>query len=157
MSFEKIRYRGHNNYDQAEASNEAATLATPNGPGESMTIQAMAEDADLNVLMKRFGVTGKMPENVLIPEYGDYSEISDYRSAWEAVTRANEQFMTIPADVRAKFDNDPQKYLDFCSEPQNRGEMLKLGLLKPEILKAAADAETKAAADAAARDNPPTK
>ena len=72
-------YRTPHNYDWVEASDDAARAVGPYG--ESMTVQSMAEDADINVLMKRFGVTGQMPQSVRIPEYGDFTGVRDFASA----------------------------------------------------------------------------
>lgn len=122
-----IKYRGHNAYDAKAASDEATIQGDY---GESLTIQSQAEDADINVLMKRYGLTGKMPENPYVPTYGDFSQVTDYRSALDALRNADEAFMQIPADVRARFNNDPQRYLEFASDENNWAEMHKLGLTK---------------------------
>lgn len=121
--------RSEFNYDRKEASDEVAV--GPGGP--SLTVQSQSEDADINVLMKRFGVTGKFPENPRIPEYGDFSQVRDFRSAWDACAKAADDFMQYPADFRARFDNDPQMFLQFVSDPVNIPEMRKLGLFKPEV------------------------
>lgn len=125
-----INYRAHNGYDVKAASDEAAELATPDGPGVSLTVQSQAEDADINVLMHRYGITGRMPENVRIPSYGDFTEVTDFRSALEAVRRAEEGFMELPARVRAEFQNDPQLLLQFAADPANLPRMRELGLAK---------------------------
>lgn len=126
MAFKGITYRAHNGYDTKAASDEAAVVN--NEP--SMTIQSMTEDSDINVLMERFGITGKFPENPRIPMYGDFSEITDFRSALEAVDKANQMFLEYPAQLRAMFDNDPQLFMEFCNDPNNRPKMAELGLLK---------------------------
>lgn len=110
------------NYDLDAASDETAYRET----SKSLTVQSMTEDADLNVMMARFGVTGKMPENVRLPQYGDFSHITDFQSAMNAVTEAEEEFMSLPASVRARFENNPQLLLDFCENPANISEVKKL-------------------------------
>lgn len=109
------------NYDVTEASD--ATAIAPGGP--SLTVQSMTDDADLNVLMKRFGVTGQLPENPRLPSYGDFFHISDYRSALEAVHTSYSDFMEFPADVRAQFENNPQLFLDFVENPGNIEQVKK--------------------------------
>lgn len=111
---------------------ERSDLTAQKEFGESMTVQAMAEDADLNVLMHRYGVTGKMPENPLVPVYGDYSGVRDYRTAWEACRKAEAAFMEFPAQVRARFDNDPQIFLDFCGNPANLPALREMGLARKQ-------------------------
>lgn len=117
------------NYDRAEASRACATSFEGT---VSLTVQEHAEDADINVIVKRFGITGVMPQNHRVPEYGDYTGVNDYRSAIEAVRAADEHFMAMPAEVRARFENDPQRFMDFCAVPDNLNEMRKLGLAVPE-------------------------
>lgn len=117
------------NYDVEAASDAAAVVPS----GVSSTIQSAAEDADINVMMKRFGVTGKMPDSVRLPQFGDFSGVNDYATALQAVIDADDEFMVLPADLRARFANSPQKFLEFCSDEKNRDELDKLGLLKPKV------------------------
>lgn len=109
------------NYDVEEASDASAYVETM----PSLTVQSMTEDADLNVMMQRFGVTGKLPENVRLPSYGDFSYVSDYRSAIEASRAAADSFLQFPADIRASFDNDPQLFLDYVEDPRNIAQVQK--------------------------------
>lgn len=115
------------NYDVKAASD--STSVEP-GPEPSLTVQSMSEEADINVMMKRYGITGKMPESPYVPQYGDFSQVQDFRTGLMAIQAASEQFMLYPADFRARFDNDPQLFLEFCENPANRPEMAKLGLLR---------------------------
>ena len=96
----------------------------------SKTVQADLEDADINMILKNFGVTGKLPQNVRQPMYGDFTGIDDYRSAIEAVRLAEESFNAMPAEVRAEFRNDPQLFLEFCETPGNEAELRRLGLIE---------------------------
>lgn len=95
------------NYDTVQASDDSAC----DTKGDSLTVQSQAEDADINNLMRRYGITGAFPENPRVPQYGDFTHITDFRSALEAVRSAEESFMAFPAEVRSRFDNDPQKML----------------------------------------------
>ena len=134
--------RGANGYDPKEASDQACTTAEPASWGPSLTIQSQTDDADINILMERFGITGKMPENPHIPQYGDFEGISDYRTAIEAVRIAQESFMTIPAKVRAEFDNDPQRFLEFMGDPANLEKARSMGLAKPAPVTPAPEQKT---------------
>ena len=40
--------------------------------------------------------------------------------------------MSMPPDVRAKFNNDPAQFIAFCENPENLPEMQKLGFTSPE-------------------------
>lgn len=100
----------------------------------SLTQQHMAEECDINYIVERFGVTGQLPEGpVYTPTYGDFTGIGDYRQALDAVSQANDAFMSLPANIRERFDNDPALFVDFCSstDPGDRSEAIELGLIPP--------------------------
>lgn len=94
---------------------------------ESLADQSQKDDADINVIVAR-ALAGQQLPDVRAPQYGDFSEIGDYRSAVTAVREMEERFMTLPAKVRARFENDPQALLEFCSDEANRDEAIALGL-----------------------------
>lgn len=119
--------RAYGLYD-AKAASDAVGLVCV-GPGK--TIQSMKEEADINTIVKNFGVTGQLPTGVRVPEYGDFMVVDDYRSALEALTSAEKSFMAMPAEVRDRFKNDPQEFLEFCNDARNLDEMRKLGLAVP--------------------------
>jgi phage internal scaffolding protein len=112
------------NYDRDQAS--ADTALACNDP--SLAQQHMADDADINTIVKRFGLTGQLPENVRLPEYGDFTGINDYASALRALSEADENFLEIPAELRARFHNSPQRFLEFVENPTNLEELYSLGL-----------------------------
>lgn len=94
----------------------------------SLAVQSQRDEADINTIVRNFGVTGNLPANVRVPSYGDFTGVDDYRSAIEAVRAAEASFMAMNAKVRAEFDNDPQLFLEFCENPANVERMKELGL-----------------------------
>lgn len=115
----------------AAVSRETA-IVTDTEKYPSRTIQSAKDDADINVIVKRFGITGQMPASPRLPSYGDYSGVIDYQSAMNVIVQAKEAFMELPAEIRAKFGNDPQAYLQFASDPENIDSMRKMGLAIPK-------------------------
>lgn len=113
----------------------------------SLTIQSMAEDADINVIVKRFGISGTLPQSVVPPTYADYSDVMDYHTAMNAIRKADEAFMAMPADVRTRFNNDAGYFVDFCSKPENLDELRKLGLANASVQVPSADVSAPPAAD----------
>jgi hypothetical protein len=97
---------------------------------ESLTVQSQKDESDINNIIRRFGLTGEMPTNPVMPQYGDFTGIKDYQSALNQIIKAKEDFMTLPPEIRKRFNHDPQILLDFISDPQNQEEAVKLGLLK---------------------------
>jgi phage internal scaffolding protein len=112
------------NYDRDEVS-LVSGLATPE---PTMAQQQFKEECDINVICERFGLTGELPVAGRMPTYGDFTGVGDFQSAMEAVVLASEAFMALPALVRERFSHDPQRFVEFCSDPANLEEARKLGL-----------------------------
>jgi len=133
MSFIPLFLRTDNNYDMDEVSRETACVPDvdpDNGEVlESMTQQQFATEVDINEIVRRFGLTGQLPENYREPLVGDFDGIVDYHTALNAVIAAEENFMLVPATVREEFGNDPQKLLQFVSNKDNRDKAIELGLI----------------------------
>jgi len=98
----------------------------------SRTVQADSVDADINVIVRRFGLTGKLPEALHLPSYADYDDVFDFHSAQLAILEGEREFMSIPAEIRAEFDNDPGLFFRFASNPDNIDALRDLGLAKPK-------------------------
>lgn len=120
------------NYDVMAVSDETALVCLD----PTLTQQQFKDDADINIIVERFGITGRVPENPRIPAYGDFTGISDYRTALHAIRDADEAFMALPGMVRKEFDNDPQRYLEAFYDPSKEDRLRELGLLKPKPLPA---------------------
>lgn len=116
------------NYDMEAASLESGLAC----PEPTLAQQQFKEECDINTIVKNFGLTGQLPENVRMPVSGDFTDaVTDYQSALNMVIEADAAFMKLPADVRAEFQNDPQKLLLFLEDDKNRERAVKLGLLVP--------------------------
>lgn len=115
------------NYDRNKASDESGLKCED----PSLAVQSERDEVDINTIVRRFGLTGRLPDDVRLPQYGDFTGITDYREALHAVMAADEAFMKLPAELRGRFHNDPQAFLVFCSDEKNREELGRLGLLKP--------------------------
>ena len=124
------------NYDTNLASEESALYCTDG----SRTQQNFKEECDINTILKRFNVTGQLPVSPLQPEYGDFSGVTDYHSALNAVMAAQDAFNALPATVRNRFANDPAAFVDFCSDEANRDELRDMGLLASDLAPTAASA-----------------
>lgn len=101
----------------------------------SLAQQHFLEDSDINTIVARFHLTGEVPQLQQLPSYADYGDqIFDFQSAMNAVRHATETFMQLPADLRARFHNDPQEFLQFTSDAGNMPEARKLGILSDEAI-----------------------
>lgn len=122
------RVRTRFNYDTNAISADTALVC----PDDGKTQQHFKKECDINTIVQQFNLTGQLPDNLRIPQYIDYKGVFDFQSAMQTMMEADEQFMTIPAHIRAQFDNSPQKFLEFCSHEGNRPALKELGLLKAE-------------------------
>lgn len=98
----------------------------------SLAQQHMKDECDINNIVERFGVTGQLPvASSIPPTYGDFTGVNDYRTALDLVMAADESFMSLPAKIRERFNNDPAELVDFVSDINNRSEAIDLGLIPP--------------------------
>jgi len=99
----------------------------------SMAQQHFKDECDINQIMARYQRTGVLSDvpGSSRPMFGDFSNVSDYQSAQNAIVDVHDSFMSLPSSVRARFNNDPGYLLDFLAKVENRDEAISLGLVNP--------------------------
>lgn len=112
-----------------DAETAVEALTSSGEPGESMTQQEFAQESDINYIAERYGLTGKMPQVLDLPTYGDFTGVFDYATANQVLIDAQTSFMQLPAKVRARFQNNPQALLEFLADETNREEAVALKLV----------------------------
>ena len=117
------------NYDRDAVSNETALECLD----ESKAIQSAEEESNINTIVRRFGISGELPNQVAMPQSGDFTNIPDFHTAMNLVRKAQEEFVRVPAEIRARFNNDPGRFMDFFDDPANYDEALKLGLVNARL------------------------
>lgn len=113
-------------YDVQEAS-QASALQVHLMPSE--TIQSFGAEADISNIVKRYYATGEFPVRRELGEYGDFDDAMDLRQMLDEVRRGEQTFLKVPADVRARFDNDAGTFLEWIHNPEHHDEAADLGLL----------------------------
>lgn len=106
--------------------------------GESLTQQHFAEEANINSIMGRYARTGILGNPSTGPARqpfeGDFSQNLSFHEMQNKIVDAQTSFDNMPSHIRNKFENDPQKLIDFLSTEKNLEEAQALGLVnKPEI------------------------
>ncbi|WNK13017.1 MAG: internal scaffolding protein [Microvirus sp.] len=114
------------NYDVDQASEDSGL----SGFDAGFTQQSFKDECDINEIVRRFGLTGQLPEDLRVPVSGDFTGVSDFATAMLAVRQAQEGFNALPGALRARFSNDPQRLLDFMEDGSNLEEAVKLGLVQ---------------------------
>lgn len=100
---------------------------------EGKTKQSFKDECDINKLMKRYINTGRLPDMIKKnPIYGDFSSSKELLSAYAIVEKAKIQFDLLDSSLRRRFKNDPALFLEFVENPENKDELIKLGLAKEE-------------------------
>ncbi|WNK12423.1 MAG: internal scaffolding protein [Microvirus sp.] len=122
--------RAENDYDTNAASDESALHCLD----DSLAVQSQKDESDINTIVRRFGLTGQLPTNVRVPLDEEFVDVMDYRSALDAIRQADASFYRMPAGIRARFDNDPAAFVEFCSDSSNLDEMRKMGLAVPAVV-----------------------
>lgn len=122
----KMFVRSAYNYDADVVSRETGMAIDPS---ESVVQQQFAEEVDINTIVKRFGLTGELPNGVNMPVSGDFTGVTDFKTAMDLISQSNAAFAELPAEVRARFGNDPSKVIAFLDDERNRDEAIQLGIV----------------------------
>lgn len=101
-----------------------------------LTKQSQKQECDLNYIVKQHASTGLWPHlTARNPTYGDVSMATDLQSAFDLVQRAEDDFDTLPAEVRAACNNNPVKLLEALADPKLAQVLVDHGLPlhEPEV------------------------
>lgn len=100
----------HQDDGLADVVSAATGISFP--PDEDMTRQEFAQEADLNHLLKSFGVG---PANYRPPVYGEADFDLDLQGAYSLVREAEEAFATLPRHLLDKFGGPQGAFLAFLN------------------------------------------
>lgn len=104
--------------------------------GESRTKQSFKNECDINRILRQFYRTGLVSHvSKRQGYYGDFIGAGTYHDALNLIHEARDMFLELPAKIRAEFDNDPAKFLDFVHDPENEEQMREMGLLNAKAEK----------------------
>lgn len=99
---------------------------------KSVTNQSDLDSTDINKIMARYEKTGLLTDEITgltrKPMYGDFTSVSNFYDLQVKIKNVERAFGLLPAPVRSRFDNDPQKLINFLADSKNDGEAVKLGL-----------------------------
>lgn len=101
----------------------------------SMTQQHFKDETMIDNILQKYAETGFLtdPFSPKRPiQFGDFSDVTDFQSAQNAVARATEYFESLPSRVRLSFNNSPSEFLQALNDPEQRGKLEELGFVAPE-------------------------
>lgn len=98
--------------------------------GETKTQIQFQKQCNVNEIIAKFKKTGSVTHirNREAGVYADLTELPSLQEAHAIVRVAHEAFEAVPSHIRAKFNNDPQQFIDFLRDPKNDQEAISLGL-----------------------------
>lgn len=100
--------------------------------GVSLTKQAFTDECDINKILARYKTTGQITHFASrLGEFADVENI-DFQTAMNRVKNAEDLFESLPAKIRAEFDQNPGKFLEFALNPASAPELAAMGLITPD-------------------------
>ncbi len=101
--------------------------------GKSLTKTEFTKDANINQIIKKHDKTGILGNPLtactIQPQFGDMTNSITLYDMQLKLKTAGEEFLALPTKIRDRFHNDPGELIDFMSNPDNKEEAIKLGLL----------------------------
>lgn len=94
------------------------------------------KECDVTQIMKKADATGQLTH--LAAHQGTYVDLvgaPDFMEMNNKVIRAQQAFMTLPAELRAKCNNDPAQFLAMLADSKNDEELIRLGVKAKPIPK----------------------
>ena len=120
--------------NHTHATSEGIVFTEP-----SMTQQHFKDETMIDNILQKYAETGFLtdPFTPKRPfQFGDFSGVKDFQTAQNAIALATEYFESLPANVRASFNNSPQEFLNALNDPEQRSKLEELGFVAPEEAKA---------------------
>lgn len=113
---------------------------------EKRALQEFRQDTNIRNIYKKYRKAGQNPlAGGFCPEdqqflsrfasnCSDVSEVPvDYHQLCENKKRIEAAVDSLPGLVKKRFGNDPQRIIEFVSDPNNREEAIELGLIQPPV------------------------
>lgn len=95
----------------------------------NLTEQHHGESVKIKNILHTYQTTGVIQHtSARTPTYQNTVGMPEYYEAQLIIANANSAFEKVPAQIRAEFENDPAKYLAFIQDPENRDQIIELGL-----------------------------
>jgi hypothetical protein len=105
--------------------------AIEDGEEEILVEQSHKDEVDINKIVKRHGVDLIAKTAMLQSNEFQFDDVTgnDFQEAMFKITKAQTTFDQLPSKLRSKFNNSVAEYLDFVQNPDNRDQMIEMGLM----------------------------
>ncbi len=95
---------------------------------DGRTKESYKDSTDINKILKKAQVTGSIAHLMKYPEavYGEFAGDCDLLTAQTRILKANTIFNDLPSEIRNEFDNDPLRFVTFCSDDENNERLAEI-------------------------------
>ena len=106
----------------------------------SRTKSSFKDEVNINSIIARHHRGQPLPVGAAgRPMFGDFSDSLSYRESMDKLVKTQEQFDSLPSNIRNKFNNDPGALIDYVlnldlKDEEAVNEALKLGILDRSTL-----------------------
>lgn len=123
----------------------------------SLTQQHFKDDCDVNLILERFMRTGELPSSSSsgVPSFQDVSDFGDFRDLQSAMSDARDYFESLPARVRARYNNDLTIFYESLSTRQGYDAFVTLVGAQAHTAPGEAGGVSEAEAERTQLDSPP--
>lgn len=93
----------------------------------TLTKQAFKNESDINSIVAQAFKNGFIPT----PRQGIFSDVTlldDYQAAANLLNDVDDTFYSLPAELRRRFSDSPEVYLEFVTNPANYAACIDLGI-----------------------------
>jgi len=90
--------------------------------------QSHKDEVNINNIVKRHGLDLIAKTAAMQQFTYDENPNNDFQEVMNAVLKAEKSFTNLPSGIRKRFDNNAAKFMDFIYNPENKDEMVELGL-----------------------------
>lgn len=100
---------------------------------EVLTEQNHKGAVDINKIVATHGIDRIAETQQVMALSFDTDPYNNFQEMMEMVAKGREAFMSLPAETRDEFRNDPARYMDYVQNPDNRDALIERGWIeKPE-------------------------
>lgn len=127
----KIKIRKAFDRDRSELKfhNDEGELLEP-----CIVEQHHSDDTVIQNILKRYDKTGVFYHvNQAQASYQDNTAFNEYADMYNKIKTADENFAALPAEIRAKFNNDTGAFLEFVNNDSNIEAMEEMGLIPKSV------------------------
>lgn len=126
----KEAFQARSDASGLDCSHDTHLLKCPDEKVHQAQQNAADEHNIVNLVDKlvNYGIGAEMP----VPIEGGIISGADFHELQNQLARTRDEFLELPAHVRARFNNDPAQFLDFFYDEKNADEAAKLGFIVPK-------------------------